>query len=152
MSDLLDVMESTAGSGATMTTTLWDYGEGSLGKGILRLADEMRYIGYEEGVRDVAPVAFSSGLSQGRKEGTIVTVIVGGTLAFLAWSVCKLVKRKGRNKKVYCVNSLYSSEDGFELSPGDQVEVLEENGEKLVICKVGASNETHIVPRSIIEE
>lgn len=151
MSDLLDVMESTAGSGATMTTTLWDYGEGSLGKGILRLADEMRHIGYEEGVGDIAPVAFSSGLSQGRKEGTIVTLIAGGTLTFLAWGICKLVKSKGKNKKVYCVNSLYSSEDGFELSPGDHVEVLEENGEKLLVRKEGASNETHVVPRSIIE-
>lgn len=93
MSDLLDVMESADGSGATMTRTLFEYGDGSLGEGIRRLAGDMLHIGYERGAQDMAPVAYDAGITQGRTEGTIVTLIVGGIVAFCAWGTYKLCKK-----------------------------------------------------------
>lgn len=94
MSDLLDVMESTDGSGATMTRTLYEYGEGSLGEGIRRLAGDMLYVGYERGAQDMAPVAYDAGITQGRTEGMIVTLIVGGIIALGVWGTCKLCQKK----------------------------------------------------------
>ena len=138
MSDLLDVMAATEGSSATMTTALCNYGNGSMGGGILRLANETRLIGYEQGACDVAPIAFNSGLLQGRMEGVIGTVIAVGVASLVIWGVRKFTKNDKKTKRnIYCCNALYSSEDGFELSVGEHIEVLEENGEKLLIRKEG---------------
>ena len=94
MSDLLDVMESTDGSGATMTRTLFEYGDGSLGEGIRRLAGDMLHIGYERGAQDMAPVAYDAGITQGRTEGTIITLAVGGIITLCIWGTCKLFQKK----------------------------------------------------------
>lgn len=94
MSDLLDVMESTDGSGATMTRTLFEYGNGSLGEGIRRLAGDMLHVGYGQGAQDMAPVAYDAGRTQGRTEGTIITLVVGVIITLGIWGTCKLCQKK----------------------------------------------------------
>lgn len=151
MSDLLDVMETTNASAAVITQTVADYENGSLGGGILRLADEMHLVGYEQGARNMYPIAFGDGLSQGRKEGVIVTIIVGGTITFLTWGIYKLLKKKkGDDKKTYSINAMYSSEDGWELTSGEQIVILQQDEKIALIRKVTEPNKVYSIPLVIL--
>ena len=151
MSDLLDVMEATEGSGATMLTTLFDYGNSSLRGGILRLADEMYLVGYEQGARNMYSIAFGEGLSQGRKEGAIVTIIAGGAITFLTWGIYKLLKKKkGDDEKIYSINAMYSSEDGWEITSGEQIEILQKDEKIALIRKITEPNKVYSIPLVIL--
>lgn len=54
--------------------------------------------------------------------------------------------------KVFNVDGIYSSEDGLELSFGDKYEVLEQDGEAVLIEKVGDANNPYMVSAEILKK
>ena len=65
----------------------------------------------------------------------------------------KGLRQKERGvKKEFDVYGIYSSEDGLELSFGDKFEVLDQDGEAVLIKKVGDFNNPYIVPSEIIKQ
>lgn len=123
------VMAATKKSAAEIIKALYEFGNNSLPEGIKRL--------------------YKEGLKKGWISGVVTGVITTAGATITARKIKQVKIAPKAKKKMFQVNSIYSSEDGLELNIGDQVEVLEENGQKLLIRKVGADNETYVVPRSI---
>lgn len=77
MCGVSEVLKSTNESGAVIVSTVHEYGNDSLGGGILKLAKEM----YDEGFSDGVSLGFSAGQSEGVIKGVVATVCVLGVAA-----------------------------------------------------------------------
>ena len=62
----------------------------------------------------------------------------------------KQLKQNRRSSKVFKVNGIYSSEDGFELTFGDTFKVLEQNDKYALVRKEGKFNEAHRIPVEVL--
>ena len=99
MYDLCDVLHSSYCSADITNHVLREYGEGSMGKGIRKLAGEMLTIGgqqsysagYESGVADTYPIAFKDGAIM----GTVVGICIAG---LLGWCAKKIIDRHNTQK------------------------------------------------------
>lgn len=109
MADIIDVTMATVCDASVMCKTLSDYGDGSMGNGILKYGNEMlavgERIGYEQGVKDSFPVAFKEGFDEGYGQGfaqgniegiikgCVITTVVGVTI----WGIVQIGKKMKEN-------------------------------------------------------
>ncbi|MBQ6809531.1 MAG: hypothetical protein IJP09_02335 [Clostridia bacterium] len=122
MYDVCDVINASFSSADVTTHILRSYGDGNMGKGIRKLAGEMRTIGgiesykigYESGVSDTYPVAFNNGFVT----GTILGVCVCGIIGFVAWYSRRT---ENQNKEVDSENESFVIEEVFENEKEEQV-------------------------------
>lgn len=97
MYDACDVLHASYCSADVANHVLREYGEGSMGKGIRKLAGEMLTIGgqqsyslgYDAGVKDAYQTAFRDGAVT----GSILCVCAVGLIGFGVWCTKKLLER-----------------------------------------------------------
>ena len=97
MYDVCDVLHASYCSADVANHVLREYGEGSMGKGIRKLAGEMLTIGgqqsyglgYDAGVADAYPTAFKNGAVT----GSIIGVCTVGLIGFGVWCTKKFIER-----------------------------------------------------------
>lgn len=111
MADIFDVAMSTVCDASVMCQTLSEYGDGSMGNGILKYGNEMLVIGekvgYEQGVKDTFQVAFkegfdegySQGFSQGNLEGIIKGCAITVGVGVVIWGTVQLCKKMKEKRK-----------------------------------------------------
>ena len=103
MYDACDVLHASYCSADVANHVLREYGEGSMGKGIRKLAGEMLTIGgqqsygigYDAGVSDTYPTAFKDGVVT----GSIICVCTVGLIGFGVWCTKKLIERHNAKKE-----------------------------------------------------
>lgn len=91
MYDVCDVLHASYCSADVANHVLREYGEGSMGKGIRKLAGEMLEIGgeksynlgYETGVTNTYPVAF--------KNGALIGMCITGGIGLGIWCTKKII-------------------------------------------------------------
>lgn len=115
MYDVCDVLHSSYCSADVTNHVLREYGDGSMGKGIRKLAGEMLTIGgqrsynvgYESGVSDTYPIAFKDGTIIGAVAGICVTVLLG-------WCTKKIIARHNTQKiKTQATDENTEEEDDY---------------------------------------
>lgn len=102
MYDACDVLHASYCSADVANHVLREYGEGSMGKGIRKLAGEMLTIGgqqsyslgYDAGVKDAYQTAFKDGAVT----GSILCVCAVGLIGFGVWCTKKLLERHDSQK------------------------------------------------------
>ncbi len=117
MYDVCDVLNASYSSADVATHALRSYGDGNMGKGIRKLAGEMRTIGgiesyklgYEAGVSDTYTEAFNDGIVP----GIIIGVCTSCIIAFVAWCSKKAIDYYQENKHEP-QNSDYATEEVAE--------------------------------------
>ena len=103
MYDVCDVLRASHCSADVANHVLREYGEGSMGKGIRKLAGEMLTIGgqqsygigYDAGVADTYSTAFKNGAVT----GSIIGVCTIGLIGFGVWCTKKLIERHNAKKE-----------------------------------------------------
>lgn len=103
MHDVCDVLHASYCSADVANHVLREYGEGSMGKGIRKLAGEMLTIGgqqsyglgYDAGVVDSYPTAFKNGAVT----GSIIGVCTVGLIGLGVWCTKKLIERHNAKKE-----------------------------------------------------
>lgn len=88
----------------------------------------------------------------------IIIAVAGFTVGKVSEIIVKLIKGKQRKlisnscpRNLFNVNGIYSSEDGFELTFGDIVKVLEQDEEYALIRKKGEVNKPHRIPVEVLK-
>lgn len=106
MSAVCDVLQSSYQSATSMTYTICDYGEGSMGYGIRKFADEMLDVGRKEGFKDGIlfgtikgyKSGFINGFNQGLVKGSIITTTIIGVCGVTIYCINKfLIKKKNKS-------------------------------------------------------
>lgn len=103
MYDVCDVLHASYCSADVANHVLREYGEGSMGKGIRKLAGEMLTIGgkqsysigYDAGVSDVYQTAFK----KGAVTGSSICVCTVGLIGFGVWCAKKIIERHNAKKE-----------------------------------------------------
>ena len=103
MYDVCDVLHASYCSADVANHVLREYGAGSMGKGIRKLAGEMLTIGrqqsyglgYDAGVAETYSIAFKNGAVT----GSIIGVCTIGLIGFGAWCTKKLIERRNVKKE-----------------------------------------------------
>ena len=103
MYDACDVLHASYCSADVANHVLREYGEGSMGKGIRKLAGEILTIGgqqsygigYDAGVSDTYPTAFKDGVVT----GSIICVCAVGLIGFGVWCTKKLIEHHKAKKE-----------------------------------------------------
>lgn len=116
MCNLKDVLSACNGSGATIVTAIYEYGNGNLGEGVRRIAYDM----FEQGINEITPIAIGVGYCQGFDDGyltgslqgydsgqingifkgSIFTVATIGVIGLSTWGISKYVKKKKKQKEL----------------------------------------------------
>lgn len=103
MYDACDVLHASHCSADVVNHVLREYGEGSMGKGIRKLAGEMLTIGeqqsygfgYDAGVADTFQTAFKNGVVT----GSIIGVCTVGLIGLGVWCTKKRIERHNAKKE-----------------------------------------------------
>ena len=103
MYDVCDVLHASYCSADVANHVLREYGEGSMGKGIRKLAGEMLTIGgqqsyglgYDAGVAETYLTAFKNGAVT----GSIIGVCTVGLIGLGVWCTKKLIERHNAKKE-----------------------------------------------------
>ena len=103
MYDVCDVLHASYCSADVANHVLREYGEGSMGKGIRKLAGEMLTIGgqqsygigYDAGVSDTYPTAFKDGVVT----VSLICVCAIGLIGFGVWCTKKLIEHHNAKKE-----------------------------------------------------
>ena len=113
MCEACDVLQSSYQPANVMTSTFCDYGNGSMGCGIRKLAEEMQTNGYKNG--------FADGLSLGFVKGSIIATATCATVALTSWGIAKIAKNR---KKKQAAKTIVSEKDiPYEEEDCSNVEV-----------------------------
>ena len=124
MSAACDVLQSTYQSATSMTYTICDYGEGSMGYGIRKFADEMIDVGRKKGFKDGFSFGtqkgyasgFSNGFNLGLLEGSIITTVIIGACGATIYGINKLlIKKKSKKPSLNKEISESSEKDFLEI-------------------------------------
>lgn len=111
MSDVSNVLQSSFQHAPAMTSALCDYGDGAMGSGIRKLAEEMLTIGgqrgytigYDRGFSDGHSVGFYDGFSLGENKGlvkgTIITTVAIGTISLTVRGIKAVYNRYKLNQQ-----------------------------------------------------
>lgn len=111
MSDVSNVLQSSFQHAPAMTSALCDYGDGAMGSGIRKLAEEMLTIGgqrgytigYDSGFSDGHSVGFYDGFSLGENKGlvkgTIITTVAIGTISLTVRGIKAVYNRYKLNQQ-----------------------------------------------------
>lgn len=94
MCESFDVLQSSYQSATAMTNAFCDYGNGSMGDGIRKFAEEM----FTAGAKSSHKTAWSDGYSIGFSEGTVVTTVVLSFIGLSVWGIKKIANNH-KNKK-----------------------------------------------------
>lgn len=102
MYDLCDVLHASTGSADVISHVLCEYGDGSMGAGVRKLAGEMLIVGgqksyglgYNTGASNAYPTAFKNGVVTGSIIGVSAVALIG----FGIWGTKKLINYQ-RSKK-----------------------------------------------------
>lgn len=103
MYDACDVLHASYCSADVANHVLREYGEGSMGKGIRKLAGEMLTIGgqqsygvgYDAGVSATYPTALKDGVVT----GSIICICAVGLIRFGVWCTKKLIEHHNAKKE-----------------------------------------------------
>lgn len=89
---------------------------------------------------------------------TMIIATTGYTVGKVSEVSVKLIKGKRKqrqlnsfSKKTFRTNGIYSSEDGFELTFGDEFKVLELDDKYAIIRKEGGGKERHKIPITVLK-
>ena len=114
MCALEDLINSTTGSADSMTSTLKDYGNDSMGSGIRKAVDESYANGYNDCFDTEVPKAYDKGYTdclenevpkahaEGMLEGAIIALAVAGltmAISFVKGKITNYKVRKNNKKK-----------------------------------------------------
>lgn len=117
MTDINDLFKAMEGSASTITSTLGQYGYGSMKNGLIRLGDEMfvsgKVQGYFLGIQKTFPLAFAEGFDfgmlhgfelgtkGGMKKGSLLSLTAVGIIGSTIWLV-KKNRKKGKKNEIEC--------------------------------------------------
>ena len=102
MCESFDVLQSSFSSATVMTNTFCDYGNGSMGNGIRKFAEEM----FESGLEDGYKSGCFDGYSIGYVEGTIITTTFLGIAGLAIYGIKKFInKQKSKTNKKEATNN-----------------------------------------------
>lgn len=100
MYDLCDVLHASRGSADVINHVLCDYGEGSMGNGIRKLAGEILTVasrkGYDNGFGDGYGIGYSNGILK----GSAITACAFGAVSVSAWGISKVIGICRRKKAI----------------------------------------------------
>lgn len=109
MCESCDILQSSYKSANAMTNSFCDYGNGSMGYGIRKFAEEMFNAGANEGYK----TGCSDGYSIGFLEGAIISTAAVAVVGFTVWGVKKLSdkwKEKKTQQNIPVENDILSQE------------------------------------------
>ena len=118
MCDIHDVVNASHEAADVIVSTVYDYGEGSLGNGIRKCVEEAHNIGnqqgYIEGFIDSYPLGRFQGYSEGCTDGIIKGTLLGAgitlVLGIATYGIDKFKKYKEKKSKHVDDEEVYNDE------------------------------------------